>query len=237
MAAKDAPEQCLAVPSSIIVIEPEEEESGAQSVEDFRRILSACRALASEPAPNFESALASRKNFYIIGDSNLRDTYNMMRNDDRLRSYNARFDFRGGRGAAHLAGLFSRCEGYKFIIILVGNNDVARFGFERMIDFYRLFIDAFPSTTIVKVLQLLQRKDQRSDYIDENGNVTTIVKAFNRKLKPALGDNYYPNFKVYPCHFNDNDPAHLLPVGRQMFFEQILHMMFSMTKQLFSRGI
>ena len=63
----------------------------------------------------------------FIGDSNLRDAYEICSSFDILKSYHNKFTIcaKGGRRLSHLSELFPSVASFKYICILLGGNDLS----------------------------------------------------------------------------------------------------------------
>ena len=140
----------------------------------------------------------------FVGDSNMKYAYNATKDFDLFNKYNIAVNSRSGRCARHLQSIYPEIVWFKYIVIIVGNNDFNNTDNAQLIKYYKDLRYHIPELNIkqyVKFVELLPRKDHNAE----------AVKAINRKLKESLASDIIPNNSISPCHFRDDEHYHLKP--------------------------
>ena len=96
--------------------------------------------------------------FFCIGDSNLRNAWNHCALFEKYAGLadEVTIDALGGRSASHLGGLVRAAREFRYVIVMVGNNDFNRTQSQVILSH---FVNNLQSVQKVKILALLQRKD------------------------------------------------------------------------------
>lgn len=133
--------------------------------------------------------------FFCIGDSNLRNAWNHCALFEKYAGLadEVTIDALGGRSASHLGGLVRAAREFRYVIVMVGNNDFNRTQSQVLLSHFKNFVNNLQSVQKIKILALLHRKD----------NDAEKIKKFNKELSKTLPNSYFPSKIIQRRDFDD----------------------------------
>ena len=158
----------------------------------------------------------------IVGDSNMRNAFNNYGFYDCIKDLAVHNESKCGRCAKDLMSLFPEIVQYRRVLVCVGNNDFNSTSEERILKYYTDLVEHLPYKHHVLFLELLPRMDHAeysSTDVDKFSH--SRLQAFNKKMKEKLGDMFYPNKFINPCHFRKFDKCHLDDFGQRKLIRTI----------------
>ena len=148
----------------------------------------------------------------VVGDSNLRHLAGKVYRDRKLSRLPLHVDRVSGRKVADITYRdIERFAAYRYVILMVGNNDLGQFRDRSATDSIIVACNLVAVAELlqekgcrVRVVKMLPRTDVSADLIDE----------CNVVLKRHLGRNLFSKMTIYHCKFANRGGFHPIESGQ-----------------------